>query len=189
MSDTAGVKSQMANFVAAMVTLSVIVWLLPHFSCMPKAVAASIIFVVAISLIDVHELLFCVRTRSWVDLGLLLAMSAVTFGLGVDIGIFFAFAACLLMAVKQTTLPGVTMLGRSNAQDDFHDLSDVDEEATNVEGILIYKVSGHKQQHPALRWDWRMVLALFLVVSQRGSVSSNRALVPLCSLVLLSPPD
>jgi MFS superfamily sulfate permease-like transporter len=141
-SESAGVKSQMGNLIAALVCLSVIVVLLPHFECMPKAVSSSIIFVVAISLLDTHELRFIVRVRQWVDLALLVAMFGVTFLLGVDIGIFFAFAACLLMAVKQTTLPGVTMLGRGYANDDFHDLSDMDEEAQNVEGILIYKIDG-----------------------------------------------
>ena len=65
-----------------------------------------------------------------------------TYFLGVDVGIFYAFGACLLLAVKQTTLPGVTMLGRGFANEGFHDLADMDEQTKNIEGILIYKIEG-----------------------------------------------
>lgn len=135
-------KSQAGNLVAACVSLVVIIWLLPSFSLMPKAVSASIIFVVACSLLEYEEVIFIFRVRQWFDLALLVAMFIVTFFLGVDIGVFFAMGVCLLLAVKQTTLPGVTMLGRAHASDDFHDLSDMDEEAANIEGILIYKIEG-----------------------------------------------
>ena len=141
-SDSAGVKTQFANVVAALVSLSVILWLLPLFSYMPRATTASIIFVVACNLIEREEIFFVFRVRKWMDAAMLIGMYLATFFLGVDIGVLMAFAACLLLAVKQTTLPGVTMLGRGYANDDFHDLQDVDETVAAIEGILIYKIDG-----------------------------------------------
>jgi len=140
--ESAGVRSQLGNLVAASVVLTVILWLLPHFSFMPRAASASIILVVAVSLFDAEELLFVIRTRQWKDLCLMFSMFLVTFLLGVDVGIAFAFGCCLLLAVKQTTLPLVTMLGRGSADDDFHDVSDLDEDVAQVEGLLIYKLEG-----------------------------------------------
>jgi MFS superfamily sulfate permease-like transporter len=138
----AGQKSNLANIVAAGVTLLAIVLILPVFANTPKAVTGSIIFCVATSLFEFEELKFAFRVRQWVDLILGIGMIGLTYFLGVDIGIFFAFTVCLLLAVKQTTLPGVAVLGRGYAEDDFHDFEDLDEETKEIEGVIIYKIDG-----------------------------------------------
>ena len=74
-----------------------------------QAVTASIIFVVALNLFELEELLFLVKVKAWKDLGLALAMFLVSLLLGIDTGLFFAFGSCLFVVVKQTTLPALTV--------------------------------------------------------------------------------
>eukprot|EP00457_Paulinella_chromatophora_P001072 gb/GEZN01001074.1/.p1 GENE.gb/GEZN01001074.1/~~gb/GEZN01001074.1/.p1 ORF type:complete len:1007 (+),score=126.68 gb/GEZN01001074.1/:110-3130(+) len=137
-----GQKSNVAMLVTCVLIFCAILFVLPLFHYTPKAVTGSIIFVVALGLIEVHELKFIVRVRKWVDLAMAFAMTAVTLIWGIDMGVFFAFGSCLLMAVKQTTLPALTVLGRGDNDDDYRDLMDLDEHTTKIDGVLIYKVDG-----------------------------------------------
>jgi MFS superfamily sulfate permease-like transporter len=77
--DTAGQKSNFSNLIAATVVMFAIVLLLPLFQYLPKATTASIIFMVAIGLIDMEEILFTIQVKQWVDLFLCIAMVVVTF--------------------------------------------------------------------------------------------------------------
>ena len=141
-SELAGCRSNMVNLVAAMVTLVSILVLLPMFAYTPRAVTSSIIFSVAVGLVEVHELRFITRVKSWKDLTLMFAMTFVTFVFGVDTGVFFAFASCLLVVVKKTTRPGVTLLGRGFQDDQFGQMTDLEKAVQDIEGILIYKLEG-----------------------------------------------
>eukprot|EP00808_Paulinella_micropora_P029528 g37967.t1 len=140
-----GQKSNVATLVTVCFIFISILYVLPFFHYTPKAVTASIIFVVALGLIEVHEIEFIVRVKKWTDLGMSLLMTAVTLVYGIDMGIFFAFGSCLLMAVKQTTLPTLTVLGRGDQEEmgaEYRDLQDLDARATHIDGVLIYKVVG-----------------------------------------------
>lgn len=44
--------------------------------------------------------------------------------------------------MKQTSLPGVAVLGRGYASDDFAELEDLDDDTKEIEGIIIYKIDG-----------------------------------------------
>jgi MFS superfamily sulfate permease-like transporter len=168
----AGSRSQVSSLVAGVMLLMAILFLMPFFAHMPTAVTAAIIFYVATSLLETHDLIFCYRMRQWVDLSLLVSMAAVTFFFGVDTGLFFAFACCLLLVIKQQHKPAVRLLGRAaapsavaanvtngsrmrgvermggdasgNTGDAYYEL----EESSNIaseaafEGILIYQIDG-----------------------------------------------
>ena len=110
--DAAGATSPIASLVCASVVGVVILWLLPLFSMMPKAVISSMIFLVALSLLDLKPIRTIMRIGGKKDGALWVATVAVTFLLGVDTGILFAFAACLTMLVSLTNIPAVTLLGR-----------------------------------------------------------------------------
>jgi len=140
--ETAGGVSQISGAVAACVVLFVILFLMPFFAYMPLAATAAIIFSVALGIIEVDEVKFLWRIGSYRELGLCLLMAVVTALLGVDVGIFFAFAVCLLMVVKQTSFPSITLLGRGRGDNEFHDLSDVRMNAQTIEGMLIFKIEG-----------------------------------------------
>jgi len=116
--------------------------LLPLFQWTPRAVTASIIFVVAVGLVEWHEIKFVYRVKSWKDMTLMFAMTFVTFVFGVDTGVFFAFASCLLLVVKKTSRPGVTLLGRGYQDDEFGQMTDLEKQVQDIEGILIYKLEG-----------------------------------------------
>eukprot|EP00808_Paulinella_micropora_P027726 g2472.t1 len=137
-----GQKSNVASIWAAIIVGLAILFVLPLFHYTPKAVTGSIIFVVALGLVEVHELKFIVRVRKWVDLAMAFLMTLVTLVWGIDMGVFFAFGSCLLMAVKQTTLPSLTVLGRGDNDGDYRDLMDLDEHTKKIDGVLIYKVDG-----------------------------------------------
>jgi hypothetical protein len=159
-SDAAGGRTAMAGLFAAFLVLLVILFVTPAFYHMPKAVTASIIFSVAVSLLDLAELRFILRVKQWRDAALLMSMTIITFCFGITTGVFFAFGtphhitlpsflfppltslllmdigACLLLVVRLTTSPGVTMLGRGSKHDEFLDLGDVTVEAQSIEGLV-----------------------------------------------------
>ena len=141
-SETAGCKSNITNLVAAAVCLMAILFILPLFQTTPRAVTSSIIFTVALSLVEYHEVHFIYRVRQWKDMALMFTMTAVTFFFGVDTGVFFAFAACLLLAVKKTTLPGVKLLGRGYQDDEFSPMTEIEKAVNDIEGVLVYKLDG-----------------------------------------------
>ena len=141
-SETAGCKTNMTNLIASVVSLISIILILPLFQWTPRAVTASIIFVVAAGLIEWHEMHFIWTVKAWKDMLLSIVMTIVTFVFGVDTGVFFAFASCLLLVVKKTSRPGVTLLGRGYQDDQFGAISELERQVSDIEGILIYKLEG-----------------------------------------------
>ena len=141
-SETAGCKTNMTNLIASIVSLISIILILPVFSWTPRAVTASIIFVVAVGLIEWHEMHFIWTVKAWKDMLLSIVMTFVTFVFGVDTGVFFAFASCLLLVVKKTSRPGVTLLGRGYQDDQFGAISELERGVSDIEGCLVYKLEG-----------------------------------------------
>lgn len=156
-----GTTSQIANLIAISMVLVSIVVLMDFFAYMPTAVTGGIVWFVATSLIETHETVFTFQTKQWLDFGLNLIMIVVTLFFGVDIGLFFAFAICLLLVIKQQNKPSVRLLGRFNhttptvdSVDDvnqsqqggneeyveFNEHAKLHESA--LEGILIYQIDG-----------------------------------------------
>ena len=164
----AGCTSQISALVAGSMILLAALFLMPFFAYMPVAVTGGIIFFVALSLLETHDLFFTFKMKEWVDFSLNVAMIIITFFFGVDIGLFFAFACCLLLVVKQQNKPAVRLLGRvttaSNKSDARSAVEILDgtqqgaasnsteayyeyEQSTaltneELEGILIYQIDG-----------------------------------------------
>ncbi len=152
-SNAAGAGSQITSLVASFMALLTMLFMLPLFKHMPLCVTASIIFYVGTSLLETHELKFTLKTRQWMDFGLNFIMIFVTFFFGVDTGIFFAFAACLLLVVRQQNKPAVRLMGRlkesvgpRNPNGEEEAYYEVEEGANmhnvELEGILIYQIDG-----------------------------------------------
>jgi len=121
--------------VCSLVVGVVILALLPLFALMPKAVISAMIVVIAAALLDLAPIRALVRVGDARDLALYVASIAVTFLFGVDVGIFFAFASCLMMLVKETNKPAVTLLGRADASPgDFQALETPDDEPAAAAG-------------------------------------------------------
>lgn len=111
-STAAGAGSQVTNLVSAFIALFTMLFMMPLFKPMPTMVTGAIIFFVGTTLLETHELIFTFKLRQWMDFGLNVAMIFITFIFGVDTGLFFAFAACLLLVVKQQNKPAVRLMGR-----------------------------------------------------------------------------
>lgn len=140
--DAAGGMTPLAGLLTAMLNLVFIMFILPLFAFMPKCVTAAIIFSVALSLLDTAELNFIFNIRQWIDASLFVSMTIVTVILGIDVGVLYAFACCLLLMVRHTTLPGVTILGRVTDGDAFSDVRTLQRGDRPVQGMIIYKIEG-----------------------------------------------
>ena len=111
--DRSGAKTQFAGLVAGMVVLFVILFALPLFYFLPKAALASIILVAACGLIEVHDFVFLYKLRAWTDVGLLCTTFFVTIIVSIEVGTLISIALSLLLVIKHTTLPRLTILGRA----------------------------------------------------------------------------
>ncbi|KAI8825815.1 sulfate transporter family-domain-containing protein [Fimicolochytrium jonesii] len=110
--DTAGAKTQMAGFVTGSAVLCTIIWLLPYFEHLPKAVCSSIIVVAALKLVELEDVHFIIRMRAWKDLGLLLMTFVTTILLSIESGTLLSVGVSLLLVVKHTTKTRLAIMGR-----------------------------------------------------------------------------
>lgn len=133
--------SQVCHLVATAIVGIVSIWLLPFLTAMPKSVISSMILLVAFSLLDLSSLKFLLQLGDYKDAGLYCAMVGITFFFGVDMGLLFAFLACLLMLVKQTNIPVVRMLGRTSTGE-YLDLHDPLARPEKLQNILLVKLGG-----------------------------------------------
>lgn len=89
-----------------------ILFLLPLFYYLPKAVLSSIIFVAVLSLLaelpeDLH---FMIKIGAWRDLGLLLITFSATMVISLEIGTLIAVTLSLLLTIKETSYPRISIM-------------------------------------------------------------------------------
>ncbi|KAI8840707.1 sulfate transporter family-domain-containing protein, partial [Chytriomyces cf. hyalinus JEL632] len=111
--DAAGAKTQLAGLVTGGVVLVTMLYLLPLFYYLPKAVCSSIIVVAAMKLIEWHDIEFILRVRAWNDLGLLLLTFGTTMFVSIEVGTLISVGTSLLLVVKHTTKTRIAVLGRA----------------------------------------------------------------------------
>ena len=113
----AGAQTPAANFFAAMVVLVAIVALLPAAAALPLSVVSAVVVCAVVGIIDLATLAMLVRLRLWADVTLWVAIFATTIVFGVDVSIFLALGACLLMLVKSVAVvqPSLLVLGQLDA--------------------------------------------------------------------------
>lgn len=109
MADSVGARSQFAQLVFACVVVVVLLFLSGFLQYLPQCVLASIVFTIAIGLIDVKSLRAIVReSRGEFTLALITAVAVVV--LGVEDGILLAVALSLLRHVRHSYHPHTMML-------------------------------------------------------------------------------
>ena len=111
-SASVGTTSAFAILIAGIMALVTMLFLMPSFAQMPVAVPGAIVFFVGVGLIETKELVLCYKMKQWRDFTLNLAMIIVTFFFNVKAGLFFAFAICLMLVIKQQKKPSVRLIGR-----------------------------------------------------------------------------
>ncbi len=109
MADSAGARSQFAQLIFAAVVVVVLLFLSGYLQYLPQCVLASIVFTIAIGLIDVKSLL-AIRRESPGEFTLALITAVAVVVVGVEEGIFLAVALSLMRHVRHSYRPHTMML-------------------------------------------------------------------------------
>lgn len=110
--DRAGGRTQMAGLIAGVIALLAILFLLPCFYYLPKAVLSAIIFVAVLSLLaelpeDLH---FIFQIGAWKDLALLSLTFIATMIVSLEFGTLIAVTLSLLLTIKETSYPRISIM-------------------------------------------------------------------------------
>ncbi|EIE78806.1 hypothetical protein RO3G_03511 [Rhizopus delemar RA 99-880] len=110
--DRAGARTQMACLVTGVIALLAILFLLPYFHYLPKAVLSSIIFVAVLSLLYElpEDLEFIFRIGAWRDLALLLVTFIATIIISLEFGTLLAVTLSLLLTIRETSYPRISIM-------------------------------------------------------------------------------
>ncbi|KAL1925648.1 uncharacterized protein VTP21DRAFT_531 [Calcarisporiella thermophila] len=141
--DRAGAKTQLAGFVTAVLILMAIIFLLPYFYYLPRAVLSSIIAVAALSLVSEtpHDLRFMIRIQAWNDLVLFAIELLATIMVSVETGTLLSIVLSLIIVIKHITYPRITILGRvQGTNDKYRPIKEFPAVTEHVEDVLIVKI-------------------------------------------------
>ena len=109
MAARAGARTQLAQLTFAVVTAVVLVFLTGPLRYLPRCVLASIVFTVAVGMIDLRAIR-AIRRESPGECGLALVTAAAVVGIGVEQGIFLAIALSLFRHVRHSYEPHTMIL-------------------------------------------------------------------------------
>lgn len=108
----------MAGLIAGVIALLAILFLLPCFYYLPKAVLSAIIFVAVLSLLaelpeDLH---FIFQIGAWKDLALLSVTFIATMIISLEFGTLIAVTLSLLLTIKETSYPRISIMVRHKGE-------------------------------------------------------------------------
>ena len=112
--EAVGARSQVAQLSFAAVTLVVLLCLTPALHHLPRCVLATLVFSIALHMIDLRSL-SDIRRESPGECGLALLTAAAVVGLGVELGILLAMGLSLLRHVRHSYEPHTGVLARDAA--------------------------------------------------------------------------
>jgi high affinity sulfate transporter 1 len=137
-----GGKTPMSSIFLSIITVICILFVLPYFYYLPKAVLSSMITVVAWSLIEEapHDISFFIRIRGYTELGLMLIIFAATIFYSLSLGIAIGVGFSLLSVIRHSTRPRIQILGRIPGTNRFENAEDNPENLEFIEGCLIVKI-------------------------------------------------
>ncbi|CZT11218.1 related to sulphate transporter proteins [Rhynchosporium agropyri] len=138
-----GGKTPMSSIFLSFITVICVLFLLPAFHYLPKAVLSSMITVVAWSLIEEapHDILFFIQIRGYTELGLMTIIFAATIFYSLTLGIAIGVGLSLLSVIKHSTRPRIQILGRIAGTNRFENAEDnLEENMEFIDGCLIVKI-------------------------------------------------
>lgn len=138
-----GGKTPMSSIILSLITVICVLFLLPYFHYLPKAVLSAMISVVAYSLIEEapHDIKFFVHIRGWSELALMFLIFAATIFYSLPLGIALGIGLSLLSVIRHSTKPRIQILGKvPGTQDQFENAEDNPEALEFIEGCLIVKI-------------------------------------------------
>ncbi|MGY6769819.1 SulP family inorganic anion transporter [Komagataeibacter sp. NFXK3] len=133
----AGARTQLAQLTFAGITMLVLLFLTGPLQYLPRCVLASIVFTVALGMIDRRAMLAIYR-ESPGECGLALATAAAVISIGVEQGIFLAIALSLFRHVRHSYEPHTMLL----CYDTHSGLLEPQPVSTGVQtapGVLLYR--------------------------------------------------
>ncbi|NBC16351.1 MAG: sulfate permease [Bacteroidetes bacterium] len=133
-----GARSPLANIFAALLIGLTLLFLTPLFAYLPIPVLAAIIIAASISLLDVKEMRYLLRTKR-VDGGIALLTFTVTLVVGIQEGVLTGIAASVVAVMYRISRPNVAVLGHLPGTRSFRDVRR-HESAGRIEGILMLRV-------------------------------------------------
>ncbi|KAJ3129918.1 Solute carrier 26 [Nowakowskiella sp. JEL0407] len=145
--DSAGAKTQLSGFITGIAIVFTILFFLPYFYFLPKAVCSSIIVVAAFKLVEFEEVHFILQLRAWGDLGQLLMTFLTTLLISIEAGTLISVGMSLLLVIKHTTKTPIVVLGRTLVVDPvtqqvkykFRSINDFDH-VERVMGCLVIRI-------------------------------------------------
>ncbi|KAI9272875.1 sulfate transporter family-domain-containing protein [Phascolomyces articulosus] len=141
--DKAGARTQMAGLLAGVIALCAILFFMPFFYYLPKAVLSSIIFIAVLFLLSElpEDLHFIFKIGAWRDLALLLVTFLATMIISLEFGTLIAVTLSLLLTIKETSYPRISIMGRvKGTNNKFKPIHDDPEEIEHLEDVLIVRV-------------------------------------------------
>ncbi|KAI8090320.1 sulfate transporter family-domain-containing protein [Gilbertella persicaria] len=141
--DKAGARTQMACLITGMIAILAILFLLPYFYYLPKAVLSSIIFVAVLSLLSElpEDLHFIFKIGAWKDLALLLITFFATIIISLEFGTLLAVTLSLLMTIRETSYPRISIMGRvKGSVNKFKPIQNDSLEIEHLQDVLIVRI-------------------------------------------------
>ncbi|KAL8903359.1 MAG: hypothetical protein Q9207_003969 [Kuettlingeria erythrocarpa] len=138
-----GGKTPMSSILLSIITVICILFLLPYFYYLPKAVLSSMISVVAYSLIEEapHDIAFFLSIRAYPELFLMALIFLSTIFYSLSLGIALGIGLSLLSVVRHATKPRIQILGRvPGTENEFENAEMYPQRVESVEGCLIVKI-------------------------------------------------
>lgn len=136
-------KTPLSGFITSLVVIPSIIYLLPYLYYLPRCVMSSVIIFAAYSLLSKtpSDLRFAYRLSAWKEILLLSITFLATFLISIDGGILVAVSLSLLLVIQKTTMPRMTILGRTtDSSDQFKPIPEFPNETEHIEGTLIVKI-------------------------------------------------
>jgi len=132
----------MSSIFLSLITIFCVLFLLPYFYYLPKAVLTSMITVVAWTLIEEapHDIAFFIRIRGYTELGLMFIIFAATIFFSLTLGIAIGVGLSFLSVIRHATRPRIQILGRIPGTKRFENAEHNPDALEFIEGCLIVKI-------------------------------------------------
>jgi MFS superfamily sulfate permease-like transporter len=138
-----GGTTPMSSIFLSVITIICILFLLPYFYYLPKAVLSSMISVVAYSLVEEcpHDIKFFWRIRGWTELSLMTIIFLATIFYSLSLGIALGIGLSILALIRHSTKARIQILGKVPGSHDKFENAEIEPERLEfIEGCLICKI-------------------------------------------------
>jgi MFS superfamily sulfate permease-like transporter len=104
----------MAGLITGIIALLAILFLLPYLYYLPKAVLSSVIFIAVLYILfeAPEDIQFMLKIGAWRDITLFCLTFLATVVISLEFGTLLAVALSLLLTVKETSYPRITIMVR-----------------------------------------------------------------------------